>query len=128
MDVVKEAQMEHENVGGLPDFDLNVEDMTTEFNGEIFQDAQEESKHIQEEIIEQENQTAQENAAPDQNVDQHVLEAVAQNVPTEQIEQLSVDPNPLVSGSLPSIEAQVLAQPDQNVQNDQNVQSAQDQC
>jgi len=46
MDVDKEAQMEHENVGGLADFDLNVKDMTTDFNGETFQDAQEESEHI----------------------------------------------------------------------------------
>jgi len=77
MDVVEEAQMEHENVGGLADFDLNVEYMTTEFNGEIFQDAQKESEHIQEENIEQENQTVQETATPYQNADQNVLEAVA---------------------------------------------------
>jgi len=48
MDVDGEVQMEHENVGVLADFDLNVEDMTIEFNGETFQDAQEESEHIYE--------------------------------------------------------------------------------
>jgi len=124
MGVDEEAQMEHENVGGIVDFDLNVEDMTTDFDGENFQDAQEESEHIQE------VNTLQETATLDQNVDQNVIEDVAQNVPTEPVEQLSVDPNPLVSRSLLYEEIQVLAQPGQNVQNDQNVQSAQnlDQC
>jgi len=80
--------------------------------------------------IQQENQIVQETAYPDQNADQNVLEVVAQNVPTEPVEQLSADPNPLVSGSLPSEEIQVLSQPGKNVQNDQNVQSAQnlDKC
>jgi hypothetical protein len=50
---------------------------------------------------------------------------VAQNVPTEPVEQLSADPNPLASGSLPSVEVQLLVQLGQNVQLDQNVQSAQ---
>jgi len=124
MDVDEEAQMQHENVGGLADFDLNVEDMTTDFNGETFQDAQEESEHIQEVNIQQENQTVQETATPYQNADQNVVEAVAWYVPTEPVEQLSADPNPLVSRSLPSEEIQVLAQNDQNDQSAQNL----DQC
>jgi len=54
--------------------------------------------------IQQDNQTIQESTAPDQNVDQNVLEVVAQNVPTESVEQLSADPNPLGLGSFPSKE------------------------
>jgi len=50
---------------------------------------------------------------------------VTQNVPTKPVEQLSADPNPLASGSLPSEEVQLLVQPGQNVQLDQKVQSAQ---
>jgi len=111
-EVVKEIQQEHENVGAQVDFDLNVEDFPTDFNEEIFQDAQAEIENIQQENFVLENQFDQEN--PDQNVqgnlDQNVLETVAQNVQTEPIEQLSADPNPMASGSLPSVEVQFLAQ------------------
>jgi len=58
MVVDEEIQPEHENVGVQDVFDLIVEDFSIDFNGEIFQDAQEES-----EIIQQDNQTVQEIAA-----------------------------------------------------------------
>ena len=89
MEVDEEVQEEQENVGVQPDFDLNIEDTTNDFNNEIFQDAQDE--HIQ-----QDDQNVQYNT--DQNVqNQNVLETMAQNVPTAPIEMLSVDPDPLAS-------------------------------
>ena len=91
MEVDEEVQLEQENVGGQPDFDLNIADTTNDFNDEIFQDAQEEN-------IQQNDQKVQD------NTDQNVLKTVAQNVPTEPVEQLSADPNPLASGSLSSEE------------------------
>jgi len=61
-----------------------------------------------------------------QNVQgQNVLETMAQNVPTEPSEQLSADPNPLASGSLHSVEVQLLVQPGQNVQSAQNIEQCQ---
>ncbi|KEH38062.1 hypothetical protein MTR_2g460520 [Medicago truncatula] len=104
MDVDEEAVLEQENVEAHPYFDLNIEDTTNDLYNEIFQDAQGEQI---------------------QQGDQNVQNNTDQNVPTAPVEQLSVDPNPFASGSLPSKEVQLLAQPGQNVQRDQNVPSAQ---
>jgi hypothetical protein len=112
MEVDEEIQMEQENVGGHSDFDLNIEDTTNDLYNEIFQDAQGED-------IQPNDQNVQ------NNTDQNVQEEGDQNVPTAPVEQLSADPNPLDSGSLPSVEVQLLAQTSQNVQLDQNVSSAQ---
>ena len=46
---------------------------------------------------------------------------MAQNVQTEPIEQMSVDPNPMASGYLPSVEVRLLAQPTQAEEPVQNV-------
>ena len=122
-EVVEEIQQEHENVGVQADFDFNVENFPIDFNEEVFQDAQAEIENIQQENFVPENQFDQENA--DQNVqgnlDQNVLGTVAQNVQTEPIEQLSEYPNPMDSGSLPSVEVQLLAQPMPSVEPAQNV-------
>jgi len=119
----EEVQPEHENVGAQADFDLNVEDFPTDFNEEVFQDAQAEIENIQQENFVLENQFGQENA--DQNVqgnlDQNVLETVARNFQTEPIELLSADPNPMASGSLPSMEVHLLAQPMPSEEPAQNV-------
>jgi hypothetical protein len=106
MEVDDEVQV---NVGTHSDFDLNIEDTTNDLYNEIFQDAQGED-------IQPNDQNVQ------NNTDQNVQEAGDQNVPTE---QLSADPNPLDSGSLPSMEVQHLVQPNQNVQVNQNVPSDQ---
>lgn len=88
MDVEEEVVLEQENVEAHPNFDLNIEDTTNDLYDELFQDAQGEN-------IQQDDQNVQ------NNTDQNVLEDVAQNVPTAPVEQLSADPNPLGSGSLP---------------------------
>jgi len=102
MEIDEEAQLEQENVGVHPDFDLNIEDTTNDLYNEIFEDAQREN-------IKQDDQNVQD------NTDQNVLEDIAQNVPTAPVEQLSADPNPLASGSLPFVEVQLLVQIGQNV-------------
>jgi len=112
MEIDEEAQLEQENVGVHPDFDLNVEDTTNDLYNEVFEDAQREN-------IQQDDQNVQ------YNTYQNVLEDVGQNVPIAPVEQLSADPNPLDSGSLPSMEVQLLVQTGQNVKIDQNVPSAQ---
>ena len=75
MEIDEEAQLEQENVGVHPDFDLNIEDTTNDLYNEIFQDAQREN-------IQQDDQNVQ------NNTNQNVLEEVAQNVPTAPVEQL----------------------------------------
>ncbi|XP_024638555.1 uncharacterized protein [Medicago truncatula] len=112
MDVDEEAVLEQENVEAHPDFDLNIEDTTNDLYEELFQDAQGEN-------FQQDDQNVQ------NNTDQNVLEDVAQNVPNATVEQLSADPNPLGSGSLPSEEVQLLAQTGQNVPSAQNMEQAQ---
>jgi len=59
MEIDEEVQIEQENVGVQPDFDLNIEDTTTDFNNEIFQDTQDEN-------IQQDDQNVQDNT--NQNV------------------------------------------------------------
>jgi len=88
----------------------------------MFQDAQAEIENIQQENLVLENLFVQENANQNVqgNLDQNVLETMAQNVQTEPIEQLSADPNPMASGSLPSMKVQLLAQPTQTKEAVQN--------
>ena len=104
MEIDEEAQLEQETIGVHPDFDLNIEDTTNDFYNEVFEDAQRDN-------IQQDDQNVEDNTD--------------QNVPTAPVEQLSADPNLVASGSLPSVEVQLLVQPGQNVQIDQNVPSAQ---
>ena len=129
MDVDEEAGLEQENVEAHPDFDLNIEDINTDFNNEVFQDGQETAQFVQETTEAQnvEVSAAQNVAVPAaQDVEdipsmtnQNVQMFDDQNASNEPLpaqgSQLSADPMPLASGSLPSEEVQLMAQTGQNV-------------
>lgn len=104
-------------------FDLNIEDVNTDFNNEVFQDGQDTTQHAQEpaagqnvEISEAQNV---EIPAEDVPVSQNVQVSAGLNASNEpllaQVSQLSADPVPMASGSLPSAEVQLMAQTGQNV-------------
>lgn len=107
---------EHEHVNQI---DLNIEDFGSDFNNEVFQDGQDDIESIQ-----SADQNVQENN--DQNVQaivaQNVQEATNpfENVPNEPVEQMSADPNPMASGSMPLVQVQ-LVQPTQDVEPAQNI-------
>ena len=120
----REEAVQNENMEFSTGFDLNIEDINTDFNNEVFQDGQETAQHVQE------TAEAQNVAIPEA---QNVEVPAAQNVPVManqnvqmfddmnasneplQGSQLSADPVPLASGSLPSVEVQLMAQTGQNV-------------
>ena len=118
----REEAVQNENMEFSTGFDLNIEDINTDFNNEVFQDGQETAQHVQE------TAEAQNVAIPEA---QNVEVPAAQNVPVIQnvqvfddmnasneplqCSQLSADPVPLASGSLPSVEVQLMAQTGQNV-------------
>ena len=94
-------------------FDLNIEDLNSYFNNDVFKDAQEIAQNVQETFASEgqnvrEDQNVQ--VIADQNIDQN-----ASNEPLLSQDQLSADPVPLASRSLPSMEAQLMAQPNQNI-------------
>jgi hypothetical protein len=104
-------------------FDLNIEDVNTDFNNDVFQDGQDTTQHVQEpaagqnvEISEAQNV---EIPAEDVPVSQNVQVSAGLNASNEpllaQVSQLSADPVPMASGSLPSVEVQLMAQTGQNV-------------
>jgi len=76
---------EQYQVGTQVGFDRNIEDLNSDFNAEVFQDALEEVQNV----------------------------LVEPSIPS--VDQLSVDPAPQASRSLPSIEVQLMAQKTPNL-------------
>lgn len=104
-------------------FDLNIEDVNTDFNNEVFQDGQGTTQHVQEPAAVQNVEVSKDQnveiPAEDIPVSQNVQVSADLNASNEPLpaqgSQLSADPTPLASRSLPSVEVQLMAQPDQNV-------------
>lgn len=119
MNIEEEAQDVEFSTG----FDLNIEDINTDFNSEVFQDGQETAQEATK--AQNVEASAQNVAVPAaQNVEnipvlsnQNVQEFVDQNASNEPLQdgQLSAYPMPLASGSLPSMEVQLMAQTGQNI-------------
>ena len=104
-------------------FDLNIEDVNTDFNNEVFQDGQDTTQHVQEPAVGQNVEVSEaqnvEIPAEDVPVSQNDQVSVGLNASNEPLlaqgSQLSADLVPMASGSLPSAEVQLMAQTGQNV-------------
>ncbi|XP_039682976.1 DNA ligase 1-like [Medicago truncatula] len=121
----EEVQVEHMDFS--TGIDLNVEDINTDFNNEVFQDGQETAQYVQKTTEAQnvevpptqnvevsEAQNVEEVQVMANQDDQAFDDQHASNEPL-QSGQLSADPAPLALGSLPSVEVQLMAQTGQNV-------------
>lgn len=125
MSIGEEVQVEHMDFS--TGIDLNIEDFNTDFNNEVFQDGQETAQYVQETTEAQnievpagqnvEASLAQKVEVSHAQNDENVQEFDDQNASNEpfQDDQLSADPMPLASGSLPSVEVQLMAQTGQNI-------------
>ncbi|KEH17115.1 hypothetical protein MTR_0043s0140 [Medicago truncatula] len=122
-----EEEVQEEQMDFSTGFDLNVEDINTDFNNEVSQEDKETAQVVQETFAAQNVETTAAHnveVSKAQNVedvqimanqdDQELDDQHASNEPL-QGGQLSADPAPLASGSLPSIEVQLMAQTAQNV-------------
>ncbi|XP_024642227.1 uncharacterized protein [Medicago truncatula] len=107
MNIEEEAQDVEFSTG----FDLNIEDINIDFNSELFQDGQETTQQAPKVSKAQNDEDIHVMADQDNQEldDQHA----SNELPPDG--QLSVDPMPLASGSLPSEEVQLMAQNGQNV-------------
>ena len=100
------------------DFDLSIEDVNTVFNEEVFQETPTIEDHnvpVDQNVPVSTDQNAQ---VADQNVQVTIDQNVDKNASNEPLlsqDQLSADHVLLASGSLPSMEVQLMTQPNQNI-------------
>lgn len=131
MNIEEEAQDVEFSTG----FDLNIEDINIDFNSELFQDGQETTQQAPEgqnveipavQNVQKVETSAGQNVAVTEAQNDEGIHVMADQDNQELDDQhasnelppdgqLSVDPMPLASGSLPSEEVQLMAQNGQNV-------------